>query len=373
MNPFKNLDHKQFLQNHWEKSPLVIKGFLKQAESLLDEEDLVNMAMEEYFETRVVAKNQNQFTVKHGPFESEEEIKNWDEWTLINHNVDLYSKELMELKKGLEFLPAWLFDDAMTTYSNANSTVGAHIDNYNVFIIQLKGQRQWNIQHNPNPEYQEGLDIKILKEFKPQESYILNPGDMIYIPPHVAHEGISQTESLSLSLGFKSLEDKALVEQFAIELVNNFQSEDFYKTSFACSVEDPYIIDEKIINETKQRIMQQVLNSTLFENALLKFTSASKRPTTPVEAEFNDFLTKAKKLPLFKDEFVRISAFKKESGGFKVAVNDFDFIANSNEYSFIKSLAYMTCEEELNLNDFPSFEQLIFKLFKQGMLFFNEY
>lgn len=373
MNLFKKLGQTHFLVNHWEKKPLVTRSFIENAHSILEPDDLIEMAANEYFESRLIGKKDDKsWKIQHGPFELTELTKDLTEWTLINHNVNLYSKELMALQEELEFLPAWLFDDAMTTYSNKGSSVGAHIDNYNVFIIQLRGQRKWDIQLNPNKAYQEGLEVKILKEFTPDESYILGPGDLIYIPPHVAHQGTSLTDSLSLSLGFKSLEDKALVEQFAIELVNFFESENFYKTSFASAVDDPYIIDEKIIKDIKERIMKSIFNDQFLEGALLKFTSSSKRPTQESEASLDYFLLKAQNTPLYKDEFTRISAIKKTKSTYRIAVNDLDFMATQQEYLFIKSLAYMTCEDELYLADYPTFEKLFFELYKKGILFFNE-
>ena len=373
MNIFSTLKEDLFLKEHWEKKHLVANKIIARPNDLLKVKDLLEMATNEYFESRLVGvDNKNKITIKHGPIELESEIKNLKEWTLVNHNVNLYSKELQEIQKELEFVPAWLFDDVMATYSNEGSSIGAHIDNYNVFIIQLQGRRKWELEYDPNPSYQEDLEVKILKEFNPQFEFILNPGDMIYIPPHVAHQGTSLEESLSLSFGFKSMEDKALVEQFAIELVNNFNSEDFYKTSFNQSVIDPTLISETVLNDIKERMIKNVFTDEFIENTVLKFTSATKKPTQELdEANQDAFLSRAKKQPLYKDEYTRISAIKK-AAYYKVSINDFDVQANEQEYLFIKSLNDMTCEDELLLSDFSIHEQIIFRLYQKGILFFND-
>lgn len=373
MNLYDQLGAQIFLKDYWEQKHLVLKNFLKAPQKLIETQDLIDMAENEYFESRLVGEKDNNFSVEHGPFKFIKVKNKYSKWTLINHNVNLYSKELMAIQKELEFIPAWLFDDAMTTYSNPGSTVGAHIDNYNVFIIQLVGRRQWEIELTPDKEYKSGLEVKILKSFKPDHSYTLNPGDMIYIPPHVAHQGTSLDESLSLSLGFKSIEDKALVEQFAIELVNNFQSEDFYRTTFDKPVTDPVLIDEQIINDIKERLMKNIFTNQFIENTILKFSSASKRPVQELAStSFSNFVSKAKSEPLYKDEFARISAIKKKDY-FLTSINDFEIHATDNEYIFLKSIAYMTCEDEILLSNFPSFEKLIFTLYSKGILFFNDH
>ena len=277
----------------------------------------------------------------------------------------------MEVQKEFEFLPAWLFDDAMTTLSNAGSTIGAHIDNYNVFIIQLEGTRKWELQTNPDKEYHEGLEVKILKNFTPDTTYTLEPGDLIFIPPHVAHRGTSITDGLSLSIGFKSIEDKAIMEQVAVELVNQFQSELFYKTSYASAVTDPFEVSEKTMNEIKARILTNMNSEQYLEDAILKFMSTTKRPVQETEIQLEEFLELAQAEPLFKDEYVRVSAFKTR-GQYRVSINDFTLKLNTKDYEFIKYLAYKTCEDEIDLNEYSEYKNLAYTLYLKGVLFFNQ-
>ena len=370
MTLFEKLNKEIYLKNYWEQKPLVVEKLLDHPEELITISDLTDMSENEYFETRVVLENNNVMSVTHGPLDLEEIKKNNNYWTLINHNVNLYSTELMKLQKQLEFVPAWLFDDAMTTYSNDGSSVGAHIDNYNVFIIQLLGKRQWQLQYKPDPTYKEGLDIKILKEFHPDETHILSPGDMIYIPPHVAHEGKSIGDSLSLSLGFKSLEDKALMEQLAIDLVNEFQSDDFYKTKFNQKVDDPFVLEDDLLSEIKQRVIHKLDEYSLIENAILKFTSSSKRNTTSCDLDKDEFLSLLKKQPLFKDEFMRLSAIKKDKT-YECAINEKIYSLTPTQYSYAKKLYALTCEEEIFKQDLNELNDLLYDLTLQGVLFFD--
>lgn len=127
MNFFNGPNKKEFLENYWEKTPFVFRNVLSDPEALIDIKDIINMACDEYYESRLVSKDQD-WQVEDGPF-SQEQFKNKNlNWTLINHDLDLYLEKIAKLKQELCFLPQWLFDDVMSTYSTTGSSVGAHID-----------------------------------------------------------------------------------------------------------------------------------------------------------------------------------------------------------------------------------------------------
>ena len=306
---FENtISKKEFITQYWEKKPLVFKNVLNDPTTLIDPEDLMEMAQDEELESRLICYN-GEWSNFDGPFENDF-IKDHPSWTLINHNVENQFPDIEKLKLDLNFLPLWLFDDAMTTYSNKDSSVGAHIDNYNVFIIQLRGSRKWQIQYNPNTEFEEGLEVKILKEFSCDEEFILNPGDMIYIPPHIAHHGISQTESLSLSLGFKSLEYDKLLNQLGLTLLEAEIEDPFYKTNFKETVQSTFEIDEINLKSLKENLILKLKDSNFLEETILKFTTTPKNYPEEAEFSYEEFVNTFKTKPLYRDEFARLSFLK---------------------------------------------------------------
>jgi ribosomal protein L16 Arg81 hydroxylase len=228
----------------------------------------------------------------------------------------------------------------------------------------------WEIQYNPNPEFQKGLDVKILKEFTPDTKYELTPGDMIYIPPHIAHHGISQSQSLSLSFGFKSLEDKQIIDRFAMDLINEYDSGDFYKTSFDKACNDTLEIDDKIINDLQTRMIKNLSDKNTFTKMLLKFTSSPKRFSEEIEItreEFDDLFLENN---LYKDEFTRFSS-KKSENGFLISINERVFKINSEQYTNLKRISDFTTQDEISVNKFSNLSDILYDLCLSGILYFN--
>lgn len=383
MDFLKGLSKEEFLNNYWEKKPFVFRGALDKPEEFMELQDILDMSTDKFFESRCVSKEGNQWNVENGPFESERFQNKTKIWTLISHNLNLYIENVFQLVKELDFLPRWLFDDAMSTYSTKNSSVGAHIDNYNVFIIQITGKRLWEIEYLPKKEFQEGLDVRILKEFNPDTTYTLIPGDMIYIPPHVAHHGTSKSESLSLSLGYKSLEDKKLIEQFSLETLNSFESEEFYKTSFNHPLSDTHLISDTIIEDLHTRLLNEFKNKERFRDFILKLTSTpNSSPEESPDSSDNasllentttqEFTSLFKSTPLYKDEFLRFSAYQdRDAPFFHVSINEHLFKVDEVQYELLKEVVDATSEIEITRDRFQALESILFSLYKKKILFFS--
>ncbi len=372
MKFLNKLDKIDFLKNYWEQKPVVIKNALQgiNAESLIDLNELIEMATDDYFESRLVSFNDPQWSVQDGPIERKDITDQTKNWTLVNHNLELYLENIYKLTKQMSFLPRWLFDDAMSTYSTDGSSVGAHIDNYNVFIMQLQGKRKWEIQHNPNPEFQEGLAVKILKEFTADESFTLEPGDLIYIPPHVAHHGISIGQSLSISLGFKSLEDKKLIDQLSLELINEFDSEAFYKTKYSGIEKDQLVIDELNLKDIEERLLKLISDKKFLAKSILKFGSRTKRVTQfNDDLEYDEFIKHFKELPLYKDEFIRFAALKNKEN-YQLAINEFVFDLDADQYSKLSNISEYTAQDMIEYSTYENYSDILYQWFQLGFVFF---
>lgn len=276
-----NQNTKQFLadffKKHWENNYCFLKNAVDIGGLSFGTNELVEMAQDEYFETRLVTQEtSNNWDVHDGPhpdfnFENKKKL-----WTLIVHNLNLYDQFCFDLEKGISDIPKWLFDDVMCTYSTDGSTVGAHTDNYNVFIIQISGERLWEIQENPITEYREDCNIKVLKEFRPDHVHTLSAGDLIFIPPGVAHRGTSIGNSISLSIGFKALEDKPILEAFLYNLIADKQEGGFFKTDEKMFNESQHTVSNEMIDTLYERALASIKDKELFKTVLLEGFSASK-------------------------------------------------------------------------------------------------
>lgn len=200
---------EEFFHEFWNKKPFVVRGMIPKEVigTLIDEDHLAGLSMEEDVKSRLVRKGENQsdWTCDHGPFK-EKAFAGLGEkdWSLLVQNIDQYHFDTAELLKYFNFSPRWLLDDIMASFSPKGGTVGAHIDSYHVFLIQGKGERRWKVAHEviKNEDYIEDIPLKILKTSFDGEDIIVTQGDVIYIPPNFAHQGVSLKPSLTYSVGF---------------------------------------------------------------------------------------------------------------------------------------------------------------------------
>lgn len=213
----------QFLSQHWQKSPLLIRGALPDFVSPLEPDDLAGLACEEGIEARLVEENgpDKAWQVSHGPFDDDTFSRLADNgWSLLVQAVDHYVPEVAELLEAFDFLPSWRLDDVMVSYAPPGGSVGAHIDQYDVFLLQASGKRRWQLGGNPGDEARliPGIDLRILENFSVEadQEWVLEPGDMLYLPPGVAHHGISESDDcMTFSIGFRAPSVDETVTAFA--------------------------------------------------------------------------------------------------------------------------------------------------------------
>jgi 50S ribosomal protein L16 3-hydroxylase len=200
---------KEFFHEFWNKKPFAVRSMIPKEiiGSLIDEHHLAGISMEEEVKSRLVIKGEGNcdWTCSHGPFEEKDFAElNEENWSLLVQNTDQYHADTAELLKCFNFTPRWFLDDIMTSFSPKGGTVGAHTDSYHVFLVQGKGERHWKIANESikNEYYIEDIPLKVLKNFFEGEDITVTEGDVIYIPPYFAHQGISLQPSLTYSVGF---------------------------------------------------------------------------------------------------------------------------------------------------------------------------
>ena len=213
----------QFLSQHWQKSPLLIRGALPGFVSPLEPDDLAGLACEEGIEARLVEEHgpDKAWQVSHGPFDEETFSRlPVSGWSLLVQAVDHYVPEVAELLEAFDFIPRWRLDDIMVSYAPPGGSVGAHVDQYDVFLLQASGRRRWQLGGTPGNDARliPGIDLRILEDFMVEagQDWVLEPGDMLYLPPGVAHHGISDADDcLTFSIGFRAPSSDEVVTSFA--------------------------------------------------------------------------------------------------------------------------------------------------------------
>ena len=198
------LSPEQFMKRHWQKKPLLIRQAVPNMKPLIERAELLSMLENEEVESRQIVRKGAKWTLKKGPMarKSLPSFKTPD-WTVLIQGVDLHHDAVHALLQQFRFVPDARLDDLMISFATDGGGVGPHFDSYDVFLLQAKGQRKWRIGRQKNFELQEGVPLKILKDFKPEAEFVLNPGDMLYLPPGYAHDGVAIGECMTYSVGFR--------------------------------------------------------------------------------------------------------------------------------------------------------------------------
>ena len=203
------LSPAEFLADYWQKRPLLIRQALPGFTSPVTPEELAGLACEPDVESRLVLERggERPWQLEHGPFD-EERFAHLPEthWTLLVQGANRHVPALADLLERFDFVPAWRVDDIMVSYAAPQGSVGPHFDQYDVFLLQGLGRRRWAIGTEPvSPDNcLDGTELHIMREFAAEQTWDLQPGDMLYLPPGVAHHGVALDPGLTLSIGFRA-------------------------------------------------------------------------------------------------------------------------------------------------------------------------
>jgi 50S ribosomal protein L16 3-hydroxylase len=211
-----------FLRDYWQKRPLLIRQALPGFVSPVSPDDLAGLSCIEGTLGRLIRhdRRRDRWQLENGPF-AEERFASLGQrdWTLLVQDVDRWDPDVRALLGLVGFLPRWRVDDVMISYAVPGGSVGAHVDQYDVFLLQGLGQRRWQIDARPNPPlgFREDAPIRLLKAFEASHDWVLEPGDLLYLPPAVPHNGVAETECLTLSLGMRAPSAAEMLAAFAAQ------------------------------------------------------------------------------------------------------------------------------------------------------------
>jgi len=281
---------EQFLAEYWQKKPLLVRNAMPEIAGLLEPDDVMELALDENVTARLIKqkdRDPNQWSVKSSPLLKADFQKMPKLWTLLVQAVDHYSFDLSELWKKFPFIPQWRRDDIMVSYAPQGGSVGKHFDFYDVFLVQGYGHRRWQLGQmcNAETELVPGQPLKLLPEMDVNFDEVLAPGDLLYVPPGLSHYGVAEDDCLTFSFGFRMPNVSDMMDRVG----DKFAENEVLRNPLTDIIRDQIsAAGEVTTNELeylKSKIMEQLHNSNVLEDAIMSLMSESKYPENIPEAE----------------------------------------------------------------------------------------
>ncbi|MFA5548887.1 MAG: cupin domain-containing protein [Porticoccaceae bacterium] len=276
------IDAAIFLRDYWQQRPLLMRGALPGFRSPLDGDELAGLALEDEVESRIVIRDGDSgpWELHQGPF-SEADFARLPPtpWTLLVQGVDLWVPEVRAVLEHFPFLPRWRIDDIMVSYATDGGGVGPHFDYYDVFLIQGQGRRAWSIGEacdETSPRLA-GTPLKILADFAPTESWVLEPGDILYLPPRIAHFGVADGECMTFSLGFRAPTAGEMLDDLATEVLSQGPRH-FYRDPPLTPAMASEVIAPPFIDQARQLLLDALDDRELLADWFARFMTRPKYP-----------------------------------------------------------------------------------------------
>ena len=259
----------EFMSKYWQKKPLLIRGAIPEFKPLLSRDQLFELAENPDVESRLIVENTSAkrkksepaWTMANGPFsEDAAELPSLKKsnWTLLVQGVDLHDEQVHALKNQFRFAPDARLDDVMISFATDGGGVGPHFDSYDVFLLQAEGKRRWRIGKQKDLTLQKDVPLKILANFAPEQEFVLDAGDMLYLPPMYAHEGVAVGECMTYSIGFRAPAElelaRELLQRFADDTLEEEEEKILYKDLKQVAVEEPALIPSALLDFAKQAV-----------------------------------------------------------------------------------------------------------------------
>ncbi|WP_370978803.1 cupin domain-containing protein [Agaribacterium sp. ZY112] len=325
---FGEVSNEQFLKEYWQKKPLLVRQAFQHFESPISPDELAGLAMEEESNSRLIIEKGQDWQVKHGPL-AEEDFSSLPEkkWTLLVQHADALDPEVNALLQRFRFLPNWRLDDIMISYASDGGGVGAHFDYYDVFLLQAGGTRRWRTgQHcDANSPLVPNQPNQLLQDFECENDWLVEAGDLLYIPAQVAHWGEAVNESMTWSIGFRAPSDNELLLDLSQHLASELVEDQRYQDGPELISQNSGEIADLSIQRIQQRLSKLLQEPDKIAHWLGQYATHLKPGLDPSALPL-DFADDLKSGPLKLSSFNRVSYI------------------NSNEqvYTYINGQAYPT-------------------------------
>lgn len=274
------LSATEFLRDYWQKKPLLVRGAFPELAYRLSPEDLMELAQEDGVEARLVLENgKTPWELRRGPF-TEKHFKQLPKthWTLLVQAVDHYLPELADYLEYFSFIPNWRIDDIMISFAPEGGSVGPHYDQYDVFLIQGIGQRRWQLgQHcDDSTPRVPGTPLRILQQMDVDFDEILAPGDLLYVPPGLAHYGVAQNDCTTYSIGFRAPALTHLLERVVDAALEKAGSRQLFADGARTATATPGLLSASDIAALRQQLLPLLDDETTLRAAVAPFLSEAK-------------------------------------------------------------------------------------------------
>jgi 50S ribosomal protein L16 3-hydroxylase len=284
-----------FLRESWQKKPLLIRNPWAAWSNPVEPEELAGLACESEVESRLVTQRVRGLELEHGPLtENRFGRLGKNPWTLLVQSVDHHIPAVAALLQAFRFIPDWRVDDVMVSYAVEGGGVGPHFDQYDVFLVQGLGTRRWQVgaECDAATELLPHDDLRLLARFEPADEWLLEPGDVLYVPPRVAHNGIAASDDcMTYSIGFRAPSRRDLIENWSESLVAELGDDDRYADPDRSRQENPGEITPSAIARLHAMVTEGMLDRAAFASWFGRYSTTPKnseidwRPDMPADRE----------------------------------------------------------------------------------------
>jgi 50S ribosomal protein L16 3-hydroxylase len=268
------------MQRHWQKKPLLVRGAIPDLQLLLSRAELFQMASRDEVESRLVVHQGKRWSMRRGPLPRRAlPPLSQRDWTLLVQGVDLHDERAHRLLSLFRFVPEARLDDLMISWAADGGGVGPHFDSYDVFLLQAQGRRRWRIGRQKDLTLQDDVPLKILANFEPEEEYLLEPGDMLYLPPRYAHDGVAEGECQTYSIGFRAPARGELARELLQRLAEDadeLAGTALYRDAGAPAVEAPAAIPAEMQRFAGEALRDALKDPSALNRALGEYLTEPK-------------------------------------------------------------------------------------------------
>ena len=280
--PLTNFDTEAFLREYWQRKPLLIRNPWAAWHNPLSPDELAGLACEDGVESRLISQANEALKAEDGPF-PEARFGKLDRaaWTLLVQAVDHHVPEVAALIEPFRFVPNWRIDDVMVSTASHGGGVGAHFDHYDVFLVQGLGQRRWQIGQlcDEDTELLPHDDLRLLAHFEPSDEWLLEPGDILYVPPRFAHNGVAVGENcMTYSIGFRAPSRAELIGGWCDGLVAGLENDDRYEDPGLIAQHNPGEISAEALARLQAMVTEKLADRDAFAHWFGTFTTTRKYP-----------------------------------------------------------------------------------------------
>lgn len=332
--PLRDFDVDLFLRDYWQRKPLLIRNPWHDWSNPLAPDELAGLACEATVESRLVVRAGDDLAMENGPF-AEDRFATLDQapWTLLVQAVDHQVPDVAALLDPFRFVPNWRIDDVMVSYASDGGGVGPHFDQYDVFLIQGLGRRRWRIGGacDDSTPLRPHADLRLLADFTAVEEWVLEPGDILYVPPGIAHDGVAiGDDCMTYSVGFRAPARSELVEGWTDQLLEDLTEDDRYGDPQLARQANPGEIAPAALGRLHAMVMERLADPAAFARWFGRYNSIPKYPEIdwrPEEAaEPSDIRAMlADEALLLRNPASRFAFIRQEGGGVLLFVDGESF------------------------------------------------